>query len=308
MPTASAPLRLLVVGDSLGIDFGQPLVNDLAATDVVSAVLDGHIDTGLARPDYFDWQSELQADLARYQPQVVVVFIGANDPQNFIDGGTALTYGTPAWNAAYAKRVGTFMAEATARRCPRAVDRDAAHGRPRAQRQDAGPSTASTRARPRCTGASPTSRRGPCCRTPRATTPPFLPDASGSEVQIREPDGTHIAPLGRPAPVPGRHRLHGPRMGTRPVGAKSVWVLRHAKAAAHGQDDHSRPLTARGTRQATDVGRYLAERRSRGSPSPSWCCPPRRARAVQTAELVVAQLATPVELVVERRPVHGRRR
>ena len=79
----------------------------------MSAVLDGHIDTGLSRPDYFDWQSELQRDLTQYQPQAVVVFIGANDPQNFMDGSTSLSYGTPAWNAAYAKRVGAFMAAAT---------------------------------------------------------------------------------------------------------------------------------------------------------------------------------------------------
>lgn len=113
VPTQSAPLRLLVTGDSLGIDFGQPLVNDLAATDVVSAVLDGHIDTGLARSDYFDWQPELQRDITQYQPQAVVVFIGANDPQNFVDGSASLSYGSPAWNAAYTKRVGNFMTAAT---------------------------------------------------------------------------------------------------------------------------------------------------------------------------------------------------
>ena len=35
-------------------------------------------------------------------------------------------------------------------------------------------------------------------------------------------------------------------------------MLRHAKAASQGPDDHGRPLTARGRRQATDVGAYVA--------------------------------------------------
>jgi phosphohistidine phosphatase len=80
-----------------------------------------------------------------------------------------------------------------------------------------------------------------------------------------------------------------------------VWVLRHAKAAPQGRDDHSRPLTPRGRRQATEVGTYLA-----GAPVPEVAVPElvlssSARRAVQTAELVVAELGDDVELVVERR-------
>jgi phosphohistidine phosphatase len=79
-----------------------------------------------------------------------------------------------------------------------------------------------------------------------------------------------------------------------------VWVLRHAKAAPQGRDDHTRPLTARGRRQATEVGTYLG-----GAPVPDVAIPElvlssSARRAVQTAELVVAELGD-VELVVERR-------
>jgi hypothetical protein len=195
VPTAAAPLRLLVVGDSLGIDVGQPLVNDLASTNVVSAVLDGHIDTGLARPDYFDWQSELQADVARYQPQVVVVFIGANDPQNFIDGGSAVTYGTAPWDAAYAKRVGTFMEEAAATGA-----RVLWIGMP----PMADPVlNAKMQAVNGIAQDQATLHRGvsyfpswPVLSDPDGRFATFLPDSSGSEVQVREPDGTHIAAAG----------------------------------------------------------------------------------------------------------------
>jgi hypothetical protein len=195
VPTPAAPLRLLVVGDSLGIDFGQPLVNDLAASDVVSAVLDGHIDTGLARPDYFDWQAELQRDLTRYLPQAVVVLVGANDPQSFDDGPTALNYGTAAWNAAYAKRVGAFMAQATA-----SGARMLWIGLP----PMADPVlNAKMQVLNDIVQSQAPLHRGvtyfaswPVLADPQGHYTPFIPNASGNEVQIREPDGTHIAAPG----------------------------------------------------------------------------------------------------------------
>jgi len=80
-----------------------------------------------------------------------------------------------------------------------------------------------------------------------------------------------------------------------------VWVLRHAKAAPQGPDDHSRPLTARGKRQATDVGRYLAGEPLAGVPVPGLVLSSSARRALQTAKLVIEQLTSHVELVVERR-------
>ena len=83
-PTAADPLRVLIVGDSIGIDLGDALQPDLADTGVVSAALDGRVSTGLTRPDYFNWPAELTADLKSQNPQVVVVMIGANDAQDFL--------------------------------------------------------------------------------------------------------------------------------------------------------------------------------------------------------------------------------
>jgi len=194
-PSAAAPLQVLAVGDSLGIDFGQSLVNDLAATGVVHAVLDGHIDTGLSRPDYFDWQAQLQTDLARYQPQAVVVFIGANDPQNFIEGGSALAYGSQAWSDAYARRVGAFMQAATSAHArvlwvgmPPMSD-PVLNGKMQVLN---GIYQAEASAHPGVTYfPSWTVLSGA-----EGGYAAFLPDTSGNEVQVREPDGTHISPAG----------------------------------------------------------------------------------------------------------------
>ena len=194
-PSAAAPLRLLSIGDSLGVDFGGPFVDDLAATGVVNAALDAHVDTGLSRPDYFDWPAELQADLARYQPEAVVVFLGANDPQNFVDGGTALAYGSPAWSAAYARRVGQLMQEATS-----AGARVLWVGMPPMQDPALGAKMqaldaiyqSEAAAHPGVTYLS----SWPAFSDGQGNYAQYLPDASGSQVAVREPDGTHISPGG----------------------------------------------------------------------------------------------------------------
>ncbi len=77
-------------------------------------------------------------------------------------------------------------------------------------------------------------------------------------------------------------------------------MLRHAKAASQGIDDHSRPLTARGKRQAAEVGVSLARDRLATAPTPRLVLSSSARRALRTAELVVAELEGPVELVVER--------
>ncbi len=108
LPTAANPLRVLIVGDSIGLDMGGPLQSDLAGTGIVNAALDARESTGLTRPDYFNWPAELTADLKATQPQVVVVMIGANDAQDFL-GPPDVPYTSPQWNTLYAQRVAQFM-------------------------------------------------------------------------------------------------------------------------------------------------------------------------------------------------------
>ena len=113
-PSAAAPLRVLLIGDSLGLDLGGSLQNSLASTGIVTATLDGKESTGLTRPDYFSWPLELSNDLVSVNPEVVVVMMGANDPQAFL-GPPVIPYGSYAWNTAYEARVVSFMQLATSR-------------------------------------------------------------------------------------------------------------------------------------------------------------------------------------------------
>jgi hypothetical protein len=110
----SNPLRVLIIGDSVGIDLGQyALVDDLGGSGVVSATLDGHVATGLTNLGYFNWPAEESVDLARFHPQLVIICIGANDAQSTIVNGQVLTYGTQTWDNMYSSRVGAFISAAT---------------------------------------------------------------------------------------------------------------------------------------------------------------------------------------------------
>src|SRR5687767_5170630 len=64
---------------------------------------------------------------------------------------------------------------------------------------------------------------------------------------------------------------------------KTLLILRHAKAASDlPVADHDRPLTARGERQAKDVGRWIKEQ----DMVPQLIVTSTAARAATTAELV----------------------
>jgi lysophospholipase L1-like esterase len=192
-PSAKDPLRVLVIGDSLGIDLGDVLVNDLSATGVVQATLDGQVSTGLTRPDYYDWPAELSADLPRDTPQVVVIMMGANDAQD-LPGPPDVPFGTPAWDSTYRSRVAQFMDEATSRGA-----KVIWVGMPPMQN----PGLSAAMARINGLVAAEARKHAGVDYLPSWTVigtaagqfAPYLVEG-GQEVNVREPDGTHIAPGG----------------------------------------------------------------------------------------------------------------
>jgi hypothetical protein len=192
-PTPSNPLRVLIIGDSLGIDLGQQLQNDLADTNVVEATLDAEIETGLTRPDYFNWPVELQTDVNKIDPQVIVIMIGANDAQDF-PGPPDIPYGTPQWNALYSQRVAQFMQIGTSEGAkviwvgmpPMQDPTLDARMMTINQLQQAMAAHA-----PGVTYQSTWTLLG----TPQGQYTPNL-DIAGQQQIVREPDGTHIAPPG----------------------------------------------------------------------------------------------------------------
>jgi hypothetical protein len=113
-PTKAHPLSVLVVGDSLGIGLGTSLASILANTGVFKPYMDARISTGLSRPDYFNWPVQIRFDIAKYNPDIVVVMLGGNDPQPLLVGGKGVPVNSPQWLTAYGKRVDLMMREAAA--------------------------------------------------------------------------------------------------------------------------------------------------------------------------------------------------
>ncbi len=112
-PKLSLPVRVLEVGDSLGEDLGFGLGYEFANDPKVHFFPDAVGDTGLANEPYYDWLTHLRTDLATSHPQVVVVFLGANDTQGFATASGVVSFPSTAWDRAYSERVAQFMSEAT---------------------------------------------------------------------------------------------------------------------------------------------------------------------------------------------------
>jgi len=190
-PTAAHPLRVLIVGDSIGLDLGGPLQSDLAGTGVVSAALDARESTGLTRPDYFNWPAELASDIEQVHPEVVVVMIGGNDAQDF-PGPPDTPFTSPEWNTLYAQRVTQFMqiaqsGGATVIWVGMPPMQDPVLN---AQMQDinAVVQHQAAASRPPVSFLSTDKSLG----TPQGGYTAFITNAAGQVVDVRAPDGTHL--------------------------------------------------------------------------------------------------------------------
>ncbi len=93
-PSADHPLTVLDIGDSIGQDLGYGLGDVVGTHADVRLIDDSQGDTGLARPDYYNWPANLAAELKALHPQVVVALFGGNDWQPFIADGQQADLGT----------------------------------------------------------------------------------------------------------------------------------------------------------------------------------------------------------------------
>lgn len=113
--TPERKLRLWVAGDSLVITPGWSIVRASGASPVIESVggVDGHIATGLTRPDVFNWFEEIRAQVRKLRPAAVVLCFGGNDDKAYMTGlpkGVGIgAFGDAAWRREYARRAGGVM-------------------------------------------------------------------------------------------------------------------------------------------------------------------------------------------------------
>jgi hypothetical protein len=114
MPTTNQRLRVVIVGDSLAAGMGY-FAGRVFKPSLVRVLRQGRISTGLARPDYFDWNRAMGQIVRSYAPDLVIVLLGENDRQDLRSeaGRIASPFGPPQWVRDYQGRVEGFMRIAT---------------------------------------------------------------------------------------------------------------------------------------------------------------------------------------------------
>jgi len=116
-PARLEPRTVLIAGDSMILEgFGVALQRRLKEYQGLTVIREGVYSSGLARPDYFDWQPYLKELLDEHRPDLLVLSLGANDPQDIVDEkGKRHFCATDSWNEIYAGRVRRLLETAAAR-------------------------------------------------------------------------------------------------------------------------------------------------------------------------------------------------
>lgn len=101
--------QVFVLGDSLAAGLWSGLSRQIETDDRIS--LNGRYkeDSGLSRPEYYDWNGALPKILASNKIDIAIVMIGSNDAQAIRDGQMRYAFDTPEWRAAYVKQVDRLM-------------------------------------------------------------------------------------------------------------------------------------------------------------------------------------------------------
>ena len=110
-PINLKPKNVLIAGDSLVLEgFGVALERRLSKIPGLEVARAGKYSSGLSRPDYFDWNAYLKTILQKHNPDLLIVHLGANDPQDILDEKRKRHFvGSEGWNEIYGHRVRHFL-------------------------------------------------------------------------------------------------------------------------------------------------------------------------------------------------------
>ena len=116
-PALAAPAKIAFVGDSMSDGIWGALFrltgNQHCSADELTLVRDARNGTGLARPDHFDWNTELDTMIGKETPTLVFASLGLNDQQDLVlPDKTKLHLGSDEWLAQYKKNVADFYEHA----------------------------------------------------------------------------------------------------------------------------------------------------------------------------------------------------
>jgi hypothetical protein len=97
--------QVFVFGDSLAAGMFAGMAR-MAEGDLRLSI-DGRFkdDSGLTRPEFYDWASALPKVLERREIDIAVIFLGANDGQDIRTSAGSIVFRTPDWATTYADRI-----------------------------------------------------------------------------------------------------------------------------------------------------------------------------------------------------------
>ena len=92
---------ILSIGDAIGGGLGAGLARVTEPGGDYDVSIRFNEESGLARPEVYDWPATVPKILASNAYDVIVVMLGANDRQMIRSGDMRFDFGTPEWTAAY---------------------------------------------------------------------------------------------------------------------------------------------------------------------------------------------------------------
>jgi len=101
--------RVLVLGDAIGGGLGAGLTRVAEATGKYEVSIRLNEESGLARPDVYDWAETVPKILGSKSYDVIVVMLGANDTQPIRQDGMRIPAGTPEWAEAYGAQMDRLL-------------------------------------------------------------------------------------------------------------------------------------------------------------------------------------------------------
>jgi hypothetical protein len=97
--------KILLIGDSLGNNLAYGMIGQLNKEPTLKFVRKAKASTGLSNAWFYNWHNNLATFLKEEKPNLVVVFLGANDRQNYVVNNKVQNFGTEAWKKTYRSNV-----------------------------------------------------------------------------------------------------------------------------------------------------------------------------------------------------------
>jgi hypothetical protein len=102
-------VHILSVGDAVGGGLGAGMMRMGEVDGRYEVTIRFNEESGLSRPEIYDWPGTLSKLLETSGYDVIVVLIGVNDRQTIRDGNARYNFGSPEWISAYTRQVDRML-------------------------------------------------------------------------------------------------------------------------------------------------------------------------------------------------------